>query len=65
MADTGLLVGGDGFGTSSSGPVSFTARSARMSACPPDTPSLDPVPQELTATIDARFVATPVSLTAD
>ena len=27
-----------------------------------DAPSLDPVPQELTATIEARFTATGVSL---
>jgi len=65
VADTGLLGGGDGYGTGSSGRVSFMAQSSRMSAAPPDTPSLDPVPQELTATIEARFVATPVSLTAD
>jgi hypothetical protein len=28
----------------------------------PDTPSLDPVPQELIATIEARFTATGISL---
>jgi hypothetical protein len=30
----------------------------------PDTPSLDPVPQELVAIIEARFTAGGVSLTA-
>jgi hypothetical protein len=32
---------------------------------PADTPSLDPEPQELTATVDARLRATAVTLTAN
>ncbi len=65
VADVGLL-GGDGGGSGmafarTGGQV---ARSRKTSGGQADTPSLDPVPQELTATINARFVATPVSLTA-
>lgn len=61
LADTGLLGG--------SGPPVPVARAAsRMlaSAAPPDddldAPSLDPVPQELTAVVEARFSASSVAL---
>jgi uncharacterized protein len=60
VADVGLL-GGGGDNTQ----VRFAGGSRAMSAAgsrEPDTPSLDPVPQELTATIEARFIATGVSL---
>jgi uncharacterized protein YggE len=61
IADVGLL-GGNG----ESGGLRFTsARMARAASGPggePDAPSLDPVPQELAATIEARFTATGVSL---
>jgi uncharacterized protein YggE len=60
IADAGLL-GGSGSGTSSG----FSRRAAMMSASgggESDAPSLDPVPQELAATIEARFTATGVSL---
>ncbi len=61
IADAGLLGGsGDGSG------VRFTARAAAFSVGggggEADAPSLDPVPQELAATIEARFTATGVSL---
>jgi uncharacterized protein YggE len=53
IADVGLL-GGEG-----TGPTRFaSARSLADSAGGmPETPSLDPVPQELIAIIDARFIA--------
>ncbi len=61
IADAGLLGGGD------STQYRFTGRALAMPASSgggePDTPSLDPVPQELTAVIEARFTATGVSLT--
>jgi len=64
IADAGLL------GGSGDGAIAFRSTSARM-ALPaggdsgePDAPSLDPVPQELSATIEARFTATGVSLPA-
>lgn len=56
IADAGLL-GGDG------APHLFTSSSAMGRRAPsraggePDTPSLDPVPQELTAVIEARLTA--------
>jgi uncharacterized protein YggE len=50
IADIGLL-GGEG--PMRAIPLSAAARSAGL----PDVPSLDPVPQELVAVIDARFVA--------
>jgi uncharacterized protein YggE len=59
IADVGLLGGSD------SPSYRFTAQAARASASggdQGDAPSLDPVPQELTATIDARFTAAGVSL---
>jgi uncharacterized protein YggE len=59
VADAGLL-GGDG------GQYRFTAAPmARLAAAAggePDAPSLDPVPQELVAVIEARFTAGDVSL---
>ena len=62
LADTGLLSGGN----VQSG---FTARHAMARAASrggeePDAPSLDPVPQELAAVVEARFTADGVSLTA-
>jgi uncharacterized protein YggE len=61
IADSGLLGGGN---DRHSGPVPLARKlSGSRSAGSPDTPSLDPVPQDLMATIEARFVATPVTLT--
>jgi uncharacterized protein YggE len=61
IADAGLLGGGDStrFGFTSG------AKAMRVPSGggEPDTPSLDPVPQELTAIIEARFIAAGVSLT--
>jgi uncharacterized protein YggE len=59
IADVGLLGGSDsgGYGGSRE-----SARFASASAAGGGTPSLDPVPCELTATIDARFTADGVSL---
>lgn len=58
IADAGLLGGsGDGAG------YGFTSHRAMMaSGGESDAPSLDPVPQELAATIEARFTAIGVSL---
>jgi hypothetical protein len=58
---TGPAAGGD------TGRIGFTSAGAyglsvADSAHGADTPSLDPVPQELSATIEARFTATGVSL---
>jgi len=39
------------------------AQAAGRGAAGPDAPSLDPVPQELAAIIEARFTADGVSLT--
>jgi hypothetical protein len=64
IADTGLLGGGGGGGTATSEWVehaSFSSRASRSGGGEP-TPSLDPVPCELTASIDARFTATGISL---
>jgi uncharacterized protein YggE len=63
IADAGLLEGGG------SSQFRFTggrvlARAASRGADEPDAPSLDPVPQELAAVIEARFTADGVSLTA-
>ena len=63
VADTGLLGGSDGGGRY----FAVAARAAPMSAGGRggediDAPSLDPVPQELAAVIEARFRATPVAL---
>ena len=62
IADAGLLGGGN----AQSG---FTGRYAMARAASrggeePDAPSLDPVPQELAAIVEARFTADGVSLTA-
>lgn len=62
IADAGLL-GGGGDTTHYRFTGSLSARAASRDGGEPDAPSLDPVPQELTATIEARFVATGVSLT--
>jgi uncharacterized protein YggE len=59
VADAGLL-GGDGPGHQFTG-ASKMARLAAAAGGEPDTPSLDPVPQELVAVIDARFIAGGVS----
>ncbi len=59
IADVGLL-GGESTRFTATGSVrAMSAGGGRE----PDSPSLDPVPQELTATIEARFTATGVSLT--
>lgn len=62
IADAGLL-GGDRsqFGFTGSRAM---ARAASGGGEEPDAPSLDPVPQELAAIIEARFTAGGVSLTA-
>lgn len=60
IADAGLL-GGDGAAHQLTG-VSAMKRAARVGG-DPDAPSLDPVPQELTAVIEARLTADSVSLT--
>ncbi len=59
IADTGLLGG--------SGPAAPAFRAASMAMAfaggdDLDAPSLDPVPQELTAVIEARFTASPVPM---
>jgi uncharacterized protein len=64
VADVGLLGGTDGttrFVASSAG---GRASRALRGGGEGDAPSLDPVPQELTATIEARFTAAGVSLPA-
>jgi uncharacterized protein len=61
IADAGLLGSGDAAQYRSTG-GGARARSA-FSGGEPDAPSLDPVPQELAATIEARFTAAGVSLT--
>jgi uncharacterized protein len=62
IADAGLLSGGDtqsGFSGRRA-----TTRAASQGGEEPDAPSLDPVPQELAAIVEARFTADGVSLTA-
>ena len=59
IADAGLL-GGDTAPYHTVGGLAFTARSGRGDQA--ETPALTPVPQELIATIEARFRATDVSL---
>jgi uncharacterized protein len=60
IADTGLLAG------SGSGPPAPRAASRMLASAAGgedlDAPSLDPVPQELTATVEARFTASPVPM---
>ncbi|HEY3718068.1 MAG TPA: SIMPL domain-containing protein [Jatrophihabitantaceae bacterium] len=58
IADVGLL-GGET--TTARAAVALSGRGFR-SAGLPDTPSLDPVPQELIAVIDARFIAAVAAL---
>jgi uncharacterized protein len=58
VADAGLL-GGDAVAYQ---PVHMTARAGSAGAAGPGTPSLNPVPQELIATIEARFRTAGVSL---
>jgi uncharacterized protein YggE len=62
VADAGLL-GGDGPQPRFTG-ASPMARVAAAAGGEPDAPSLDPVPQELVAIIEARFTASGVSLAA-
>ncbi len=59
IADAGLLGDDSAQYRTTSGARAMSA----MGGAEPDAPSLDPVPQELTATIEARFTATGVSLT--
>ena len=61
IADTGLLGGGN---PESGLTVVRAARAAPFSDAESETPSLDPVPQELAAVVEARFTADGVSLTA-
>jgi uncharacterized protein YggE len=66
IADVGLL-GGEGSDAAfrrSSG-TRYAVSAAALGAAAPDAPSLDPVPQELTATIEARFTTTGISLVED
>ena len=62
VADAGLL-GGDAGEPRFTG-ASKMARAAAALGGDPDAPSLDPVPQELVAIIEARFTAGGVSLAA-
>lgn len=66
IADVGLLGGNAAAGFRREGSPRFAATAMDASGGPaPDAPSLDPVPQELTATIEARFTTTGISLAAD
>ena len=60
IADAGLLGGGGD--TASYQPVRALAKAFAGSRDQPGTPALTPVPQELIATIEARFRTTDVSL---
>jgi uncharacterized protein YggE len=60
IADAGLLGGGNPEYRFSAGRTAYAAAAGGES----DAPSLDPVPQELVAIIEARFTAGGVSLTA-
>ena len=60
IADAGLLGGGNPEHRFSAGRTAYAAAAGGES----DAPSLDPVPQELVAIIEARFTAGGVSLTA-
>jgi hypothetical protein len=62
IADAGLLTGGNAESGFAGGRA--MRRVASLGGEEPDTPSLDPVPQELAAIIEARFTADGVSLTA-
>lgn len=60
LADAGLLADSDDPAPrrlARAAPLSFSEDGEE-----PDTPALDPVPQELSAAVDARFMATGVSL---
>jgi uncharacterized protein YggE len=59
IADVGLL-GGETVGRAAAGYAA--SRSSLRPAGLPDTPSLDPVPQDLIAVIDARFIAAVAAL---
>ena len=59
VADAGLLGGGDPVAYR---PARMVARAMSASAEGPGTPELNPVPQELIATIDARFRTAGASL---
>ncbi len=61
IADAGLLGGGDAQARFTS---AYAGRAASGGGGEADAPSLDPVPQELTAIVEARFTADGVSLTA-
>ena len=61
VADAGLL-GGEGGGPGGRIYATALGAAARSSGVGGGGPSLDPVPQELSATIEARFRATPVNL---
>lgn len=63
VADTGLL-GGSGEGNQRLVGRTYGAAAAGGPRRDVDTPTLDPVPQELTAVIEARFRATPAALPA-
>lgn len=64
LADVGLLGGGsEGGAHGLSRNMSMRASAASFSGAQPDTPSLDPVPQEPIAAVEARFVATGLVLT--
>jgi uncharacterized protein YggE len=68
IADVGLLGGesGDAGMRRMGGSAYFPAAAMATAGGPaPDAPSLDPVPQELTATIEARFTTAGISLVAD
>ncbi|MGW5363016.1 SIMPL domain-containing protein [Actinopolymorpha pittospori] len=55
IADAGLLDSGSGTYASDSNISRMAARASAVGM--PETPSLDPVPRELVAVVDARFVA--------
>jgi uncharacterized protein YggE len=63
LADTGLLGGGSGESAGFRSVSLGYSASPGMAAHGGDSPSLDPVPQNLVASIEARFTMTPVSLT--
>jgi uncharacterized protein YggE len=60
LADVGLLNGG----SDARSPMMMAAhKSTSFDSQPSDSPSLDPVPQQLVSAIEARFIMTAVSLT--
>jgi uncharacterized protein YggE len=64
IADAGLLGGGDAQPRFVATAAGYAARAGSRGGAEPDAPSLDPVPQELAAIVEARFTADGVSLTA-